>query len=125
MEPPDDTAPPLAAFDRALALALMGDDEELLEDLVARLRATAPLLVQKMRDAVAAGALRDVAHTAHTLRGSSSQLGALETAAACSELETAAEAGAVDVVAHALTRVERAVAGLLAALPDGIPQGEP
>ena len=124
MVPPDDPAL-LAAFDKALALSFMGGDEELLEDLVARLRGTAPVLLQKMRDGVASGALRDVAHTAHTLRGSSSQLGALETAAACSELETAAEAGAVDVVAHALTRVERAVAGLLAALPDGIPQGEP
>jgi two-component system, sensor histidine kinase and response regulator len=117
MVPPDDPAPQLAAFDRALALSFMGDDEELLDELVLRLRDTAPSLLQRMRDGVASGALPAVALAAHSLRGSSSQLGALATAAACRELETAAETEDLAAVTPALLRVEGAVVALLATLP--------
>lgn len=80
---------------------MAGDLEALLdafrEDSRARLAAA--------RQAWATGDLAELQSEAHSLKGASANLGAAGLAAACAALETAARAGAADLIAGALDQV--------------------
>jgi len=100
-------------------LEMVGDDPEFVGELVDEYLADAPVQLEAMRAAVAAGDPASAARPAHTLKGTSSNLGAMELAAACRKIEERARAGAADglmeLVASAGAAYERAVAELGAA----------
>jgi hypothetical protein len=104
-----------------LVADLRGNDEGMLQDVVARYRFLAPLLVAELRVGAAEGDLRLVARIARSLQGSSHLIGAREPEQAARALEIAvtraAREGRAFDAGSELMRLARAVSVLVAALP--------
>jgi two-component system sensor histidine kinase/response regulator len=81
------SAAEVASWNRAEALDRIGGDEELLQDLCQIFLEESPKLLQKLRQAVAAGDCDGVMRAAHSLKGESSYLGAGGTSQAARRLE--------------------------------------
>jgi PAS domain S-box-containing protein len=75
-----------------------------------------PLLMQKLRDAVSTQDLAAIEATAHSLKSGNANVGALEMAALCSELELLGRAKRLDSTSEILARVEEAYPFVLDAL---------
>jgi len=65
----DDNTPESCHVDLHLASQLMGDDEELVEDLARILREQSPILLGQIQTAIAAGDAEEVHRSAHALKG--------------------------------------------------------
>jgi HPt (histidine-containing phosphotransfer) domain-containing protein len=81
------SGPNIAVFDPAAALERLEGDRELLEELCAVLKEDCEKTVQEMRQAISQADFTRLEHLAHTLKGSSASLSALEVSAAAKELE--------------------------------------
>ena len=68
--------------------------------------------VANLEDALASGDRAGLARTAHTLRSSSTNVGALRVARICTELETIAREGAVRDAAFRVRELARAIAAV-------------
>jgi len=100
-------------------LDITGGDVEFLDELVDTYLDDGRAQVAALEAAVASDAVEDLVRPAHTLKSSSANVGALQLAEACRELEATARAGAVDDaggrVAAIAAAFDAARDGLLAA----------
>lgn len=101
-------------FDREAALARVGDDEELLLELVRIFLDDYPLNLSAIRSALAEGNPKGVEHAAHTLKGSVANFGADQVVKEAYELERMGRNGDI---AHANENLQR-LASVLAILDD-------
>ena len=83
-----------AAF--AATLEMVGGDLAFVGELVGEYRTDGAVRVADMRAALAAGQAEDLRRAAHTLKGSSASLGALDLADACRSVEGRARDGELD-----------------------------
>lgn len=108
-------------------LAMVGDDPDLLDDLVDKYLADAPNQLAAMRLALAADSAADLVRLARTLRDTSLNMGALELAEAGRSLEELARRGDLDGAPIFLEEAEVAFARVREALAGERmldPQGE-
>jgi HPt (histidine-containing phosphotransfer) domain-containing protein len=82
-------------------------DPHLLERLGASFARDAPLRLQALRAAVAAGDADAVKFGVHTIRGSAATLGAREVVAACRRIESAPAPAAAEQLEPLLAELER------------------
>jgi CheY-like chemotaxis protein len=108
---------PDAGLDLRQALAFVGGDETLLQEVIQLFLKECPRLAQCVRDAVDNGDARKLWISAHTLKGSVSNFGASEAAALADRLQVlghegkVAEAGPlVDALDNELNRIKPALA---------------
>lgn len=78
---------PAPQFDRQAALARVGDDEDLLTELVRIFLDDYPTSISAIKDAVHKGAPQDLERAAHTLKGAVSNFGADAVVKEAFELE--------------------------------------
>jgi HPt (histidine-containing phosphotransfer) domain-containing protein len=103
-----------AAF--AQALEMVGGDRTFLTELVDTYRIDGAERIAEMRAALAAEAAADLQRAAHTLKGSSATLGAVELADACREVEHAARDGHLDDLPTRIDDIETAFTAAVQAL---------
>ena len=103
-------------FDRAGALVRAGGDEAFLQELLELYLGECSKLVAQIETAIAGGDAKGIERAAHTLKGSSGNMGATSVQAAALELETAGREGSLgeggpllDKVKAELGRFEAAV----------------
>jgi len=72
--------------------ASLGLEEEEYRELMELFRRSCGADVQRLQEAVAAGDLQQVLHCAHTIKGSSSNLGLVDVSAAAKRIEELARA---------------------------------
>jgi CheY-like chemotaxis protein len=76
---------------------LMGEDgAQMVSGLVTLYLQDSPRLIENMRQAAECGSLDDLRRAAHTLKGNSSQVGAVRLSSLCFDLEPAAKAGILE-----------------------------
>jgi CheY-like chemotaxis protein len=86
---------------------LMGDDGgQMVAGLVTLYLKDAPLLIQDMLQAAECGNLDDLHRAAHTLKGNSSQVGAVRLSGLCFDLEQAAKTGSLDGAGTMIERIQ-------------------
>jgi HPt (histidine-containing phosphotransfer) domain-containing protein len=78
--------------------ASVGDDPEFVAELIDDFLNDAPIQLETLRTAAAAGDAPTARRAAHTLKGNSRTFGAPELAALCQEAETAAHDGDLEAV---------------------------
>jgi HPt (histidine-containing phosphotransfer) domain-containing protein len=78
----------------------------------------APRQILAMRNALATGDRAALERAAHTLKSSSANLGALELAASCKDIEINAHASQLEKVGQAIDHIELDYAGVCAALSE-------
>jgi HPt (histidine-containing phosphotransfer) domain-containing protein len=100
------------ALDLAVALECVGDDRDLLEEIVGMFLHDVPIRMHEVRVGLAKGDLDAVVRVAHMLRGTGAQVGARALAAAAFELERSAVTGMMPAVEAALAKLDGAVADL-------------
>ncbi len=84
-------------FDRSLALDLLDDDEELLEEVLEVFRGSSASLLEKLEAAVTGADSEEVTKLIHTLKGASGNVCASRVQALCRALEAhCREGGEVD-----------------------------
>ena len=109
------TATPVApteSWDKTEALDRIGGDEELLMELCQIFLEESPKLLEKLRQAVAAGDSDGVSRAAHSLKGESSYLGAGPTSQAARQLEEMGRGKDLSRASETLAVLEREVAVL-------------
>lgn len=113
----------LPVFDVGVLRALVGDDPDLLDELLADYLAGARRQRLALRDACAIRAFTDARMLAHNLKSSSRSVGALALGAACQGLENAALGCDADAVVEwmgkLVAELELAERSIEAALPTG------
>ena len=100
----------------AALLDSLGGDSDFLKELVDAYLDSTPGLLAAMRQAVAAGDAAGLQRAAHTLKTGSANMGALELAARCKELEEIGRSGALDGAAERIDAAAAAYDGVAAAL---------
>jgi HPt (histidine-containing phosphotransfer) domain-containing protein len=97
--------------------ALMGDEgAQMVVELVTLYLQEAAVLLQQTRQALDAGDTVSLRHATHTLKGSSSQVGAMQLADTCGELEALAREGSVQGADVLLVELQRRFAAAAAEL---------
>ena len=96
--------------DVAVLKALVGDDEEIVRELLSDYLVSARRLAVELRAACSAGDTRQVGAIAHKLKSSSRSVGALPLGELCAELESAGKAGDRQGVEKDRLRFETALA---------------
>ncbi len=94
------------AVTRRLLDALGDDARPMLVELVDAFVEQGPGLVEAMRAGVAAGEVKAVRQSAHSLKSNAATLGAQELEMSCRELEGVAREGHLDGAAAMLARIE-------------------
>ncbi|HEY2908702.1 MAG TPA: response regulator, partial [Gemmataceae bacterium] len=112
------TPPPtdLPALDRDGAVDRLGGDRELFDEVAALFTTDAPVLLEQLRSALAAGDSSSVKRTAHTLKGSAGYVGGGPAAAAALDLETIGASNNLAFAPEAFERLEREIDRLIAEL---------
>jgi HPt (histidine-containing phosphotransfer) domain-containing protein len=100
------------ALNLETALARLGGNREILQQLVELVRADAESLIERARGAFNLGDLKEVGLAAHNLRGAALNLDAAPTVDAAKALELAADRGDHHAAREALANLE-SVAGKL------------
>jgi HPt (histidine-containing phosphotransfer) domain-containing protein len=103
---PDDGNDPIDEAVLADLLESSGGDPDFLAELIDIYLEDAPRQVAGMRDAALSGRTEELVRPAHTLKGSSASIGAVELSELSRALELAARAGAVDDPAAAVDGIE-------------------
>lgn len=107
-----------SSWNRAEALALIGGDNDLLQDLCNIFLEESPKLLSKLRQAVADRNFEAVQRAAHSLKGEASYLGAAAASQNARQLEQMAEQKTLDGAAEQLTILERQLDKLYCALKE-------
>ena len=100
-----------------------GDDYEFLKEVLDSYFEEAPKLVQDIQQAVSQGDAKKLQHAAHTLKSTSTVLGAVTLTELCNELEELGKAGVIDLPADRGEVVAHEYAKAKAALEQAIHQG--
>jgi len=109
------------ALDRSVLerLKFLQDDEhDYLGELITTYLESAPQLLSTLRGALAQGDTPAVQKAAHTLKGSSASLGALQLSEHCKALELRARSGSLDGAAEHLQKIEAEYARVARALEE-------
>jgi two-component system, sensor histidine kinase and response regulator len=101
--------PPANAVDLAAALERLEGDRELFEELVQVFKTDCPTTLKDIRRALAARDAASLGDHAHTLKGSSANLGASTVSQTAYELEKIGRSGDLERAAHLLKVLEREV----------------
>jgi HPt (histidine-containing phosphotransfer) domain-containing protein len=104
------------ALDNIRALQQPGAPD-LLERVIALYLHDVPILVQSMREAIAAGDSVVLQRAAHTLKSTSATLGALQLAQLCNEMEVRARDTDVGDAGQWIDLIERECERVCASLP--------
>jgi HPt (histidine-containing phosphotransfer) domain-containing protein len=96
-------------FDPEALAGLIGDDPELMQELIDLFNDEAPRLIGTIRSATAAGDPHTVTHAAHTLKGSAANLGAAEASEAALSVEMIGRSGDLTAAPGACERLEAAL----------------
>lgn len=89
---------------------MVGDDPDFVGELVDEFLADAPVQLAAMRAAVEQGDAAELVRPAHTLKGTSANLGAALLAAECRAIEELAKSGAIDGASGRIDVAEAALA---------------
>jgi protein-histidine pros-kinase len=109
----------LAVFDAAALLALVGDDEELMQEIIGLYLREYPRILTDIRAAAASGDVRALEFSAHALKGSVGNMAAKRAREAAMELETLARADQLPAARDSLATLERELSRLHDALLTG------
>ena len=112
-DPPQPSAP---VFDRAAFLARVMDDEELLREITGLFLADAPVQLETLAAAVASGDCTLAGRTAHTIKGSSANVGGEALRETAFEMEKAGKAGDLAALQSLLPRIQERFARLKEAM---------
>ena len=82
-------------------------EPDLVQELVEMYQTEAPTLLSALREAVANGDAEKLRHTAHTLKGTSNNLGVKQVAVLSAELEKKGRSGSVAGAAEVLAQLEQ------------------
>ncbi|MCU1336945.1 MAG: rpfC [Bryobacterales bacterium] len=99
-------------LDRAMALARVGGDLELLKEIAALFLDEYPRELENMHKALATGDAKTLEHSAHGLKGSVANFGARAAVDAAFQLEQFGRAHKLDQVPPALAALEQTLACL-------------
>ena len=100
------------ALDRSLALSRVGGDAELLKEIAQLFIDEYPRVMDELRDAISRGDAKGVERTAHGLKGSVSNFGAITAVDAARTLETMGRAQQLAEVTQVIRTLELALAAL-------------
>jgi two-component system, sensor histidine kinase and response regulator len=103
-------------FDLSAALMYVGGDQDLIEELLGIFAQDAPVQLDKIRAAIAAGDPAGLMREAHTLKGPLKVLGATPAAQLALDLETLGRGGRVDGAKQIGAALEREVERILHAV---------
>jgi two-component system sensor histidine kinase/response regulator len=84
------------AIDLATTLERLDGDRDLFEELVQLFKSECPRVIDEMRSAIAQHDSKSLEHTAHGLKGSSAQVGALAVSQVAMEIEKLARSGNIE-----------------------------
>jgi HPt (histidine-containing phosphotransfer) domain-containing protein len=96
--------------------AATGDDEEFIRDLVGTYVDEAPINLDGMIAALAAGDPAAIVRPAHTLKSSSASIGAMHLSAICRGIEEGGRSGELEALAEQVAEASAAWSATLAAL---------
>ena len=82
-------------------------EPDLVQELIGMFRAETPTLLVALRAAIAAGEADKLRHAAHTLKGTSNNLGVRQVAALSAEIEKKSRSGTVEGADALLAQLER------------------
>jgi two-component system sensor histidine kinase/response regulator len=109
-------SPAADSFDMATALQRVDGDRDLLDEIIRIFMDECPRMIADLQQAFDAGDLRKIERSAHTLKGSASNLGATVVSLSAADMEAKSHAGDLGGAKAALTRLQREVKSLLAEL---------
>ncbi len=112
-----------AEMDLRVLKGLVGDDPEILRELLVEYRISAGRLATELQAARAADDLRRIGAIAHKLKSSSRSVGAMALGDVCAELENASRTGARAAVLQGLAQFEARLQAVDAHLGDLLAQG--
>ena len=98
-----------AGFDFTAALTYVGGDRALLDELLAIFAEDAPVRMEAIRRALAAGDAQELMREAHTLKGALKVLGAAAAAGLALDLESLGRAGDLSRAHETTAALERAM----------------
>lgn len=102
----------LEVLDRAVALSRVGGDSELLQEMAQLFLEECPSQMDAIREAVRRRDARAIERSAHSLKGSVGNFGAVAAHTAAADLETLGRAGNLQSVEEALSALESAIRAL-------------
>ena len=105
-----------SVYDAAALLALVGDDEELMQEIIGLYLTEYPRILADIRTAAASGDIRALEFGAHALKGSVGNMAARRACQAAAELETLARSDQLPAARDSLATLERELAELQRAL---------
>ncbi len=88
--------PDIVRFDLESALAFTGDDRELLREIITIFIDNAPAMISGMRSGLDTADHEIVVRTAHTLKGESRTVGAVQCSIIAAEIENRARLGELE-----------------------------
>jgi len=100
------------SVDVSVLKALVGDDPEMIRELLHDFRRSATGIAAELRTAYAAGQARASGAAAHKLKSSARAVGALVLGELCEEIEQAGKAGQVEALTTLLPRFEAEMAAV-------------
>jgi signal transduction histidine kinase/CheY-like chemotaxis protein len=110
-------------FDYAAALAHIGGDQELFNELVQIFLSTSPQMVAEIRVALASGERKRLVQAAHSFKGAASNFGARKLVEAAQQLEEIGREGELRTANMAWATLEEEIEGLSAALSAVVSNG--
>ena len=113
---PAEGEPTPEGFDFTAALKYVGDDRELLDELLGIFAEDAPLRIEAIRQAIAGGNTTELMREAHTLKGALKVLGATTASGLAMALEEASRGGDADSSEKLAKELEREMDRLLQSL---------
>jgi HPt (histidine-containing phosphotransfer) domain-containing protein len=100
-------------LNRASILERIGDNQELLNELIQLFLGEAPQLIEAMRNALQQGDMRELGRSAHSMKGAASNFSAYGTVSAASQLENDANNGDSESAKASLATLEAVFERLL------------
>lgn len=104
---------PTAAIDMAQLMLRVGEDRELLRELIELFRQDFPNQLEALRQSAGAGEMNRLARVAHTLKGMLANLAAMQAAGAAARLEQIGKQESREEVVPALAAFEAEAEGIL------------
>ena len=110
---------PAPVYSREVALARVGGDEELLNELIEVYLGDSPKWLAELRKAAAERSPIELRRAAHTIKGAVGYFGSDEAGEAADRLQELGRAGDIDAALAVVPRLEQALERLAAALRAG------
>jgi len=111
---PDSTG--LPTFDREVLKETFGDDTELIDELLGLFRSTAPDIMAALHTALESEDIEAVKSSAHSLKGSSANIGARALQNSMATLETACSENEIEQIRAIILQADRNFSDLIALL---------